>query len=690
MTKTGTASALPGQPVSYTITVTNNGPSTATGVTVADAPGSGLAITAITGATCTTAGCTLGTLNPSDSVTLTVSGSVDPAFTGASVSDTATVSGDVTDSTPGNNSATATTSVGAPSTDLAVTKTGPATVAPGGTLSYPVTVTNNGPSTATGVVLTDTPGSGVLGATATGCSGTPLTCTIGTLVPGATRQFTVTATADPSLLAGATLTNAVSVTAATTDPVPANNSATASSTATTPSADLAVTKTAPDTITPGVAYDYTVTVTNNGPSNAAGTVLSDTLPAGVTFVGSAGATCTAAVELPAGYRAGRRHRHGHGHRAAGPDAHRGYRADQRRHRIVHGGRSGAGQQHHHRRRHDGPGGGAGDDRQGRASHHGRRPGRDLHHHGDQRRPIPRTRRTRRRRARPQPTFVSSSPAVCSAIGQTVTCLLSDVAVGSTPILLTVHVAADVPAGTRIDNAASASTPSDPDGVPPLPATPGPPVQTSADLSVTKTAPATVTAGVAFDYTVSVSNAGPSDAQAVTLTDTLPAGVTLAGATGANCSGAPVTCAVGTVPAGGLATVTLHVTPGPGAGGRLVLDNTVAVASGTTDPDTTNNTASATSTVGQPGRRTPRQDRTGHRGTGTQASYTLTVTNDGPSDTTGVTVNGAPCRWESRSCPAAPPAVPRRSAARSVPWPPGPRRPSRSPWPSPAVWPPVPS
>ena len=66
----------------------------------------------------------------------------------------------------------------------------------------------------------------------------------------------------------------------------------------TPSADLAVTKTAPATITAGVAYDYTVTVTNNGPSNATGTVLSDTLPAGATFVGATGATCTAAVSCP--------------------------------------------------------------------------------------------------------------------------------------------------------------------------------------------------------------------------------------------------------------------------------------------------------------------------------------------------------------------------------------------------------
>ena len=50
--------------------------------------------------------------------------------------------------------------MGTGSADLAVTKTGTATVTPGGALTYTVTVHNNGPSDATGVVLTDTPGAG--------------------------------------------------------------------------------------------------------------------------------------------------------------------------------------------------------------------------------------------------------------------------------------------------------------------------------------------------------------------------------------------------------------------------------------------------------------------------------------------------------------------------------------------------
>src|SRR5207248_196508 len=50
-------------------------------------------------------------------------------------------------------------------------------------------------------------------------------------------------------------------------------------------ADLAVTKTdTPDPVTAGTDLTYTVTLTNNGPSDAQGVVLSDVVPAGTTFV----------------------------------------------------------------------------------------------------------------------------------------------------------------------------------------------------------------------------------------------------------------------------------------------------------------------------------------------------------------------------------------------------------------------
>ena len=59
--------------------------------------------------------------------------------------------------------------------------------------------------------------------------------------------------------------------------------------ANTPQADLAVVKTAaPNPVTAGGQLTYTFTTTNNGPANATGVTLSDTLPAGVTYVSSSG------------------------------------------------------------------------------------------------------------------------------------------------------------------------------------------------------------------------------------------------------------------------------------------------------------------------------------------------------------------------------------------------------------------
>src|SRR5207247_1949057 len=49
-------------------------------------------------------------------------------------------------------------------------------------------------------------------------------------------------------------------------------------------ADVAVTKTGPATVTAFGSITYTLTATNNGPNSSTSVVLTDTLPAGVSFV----------------------------------------------------------------------------------------------------------------------------------------------------------------------------------------------------------------------------------------------------------------------------------------------------------------------------------------------------------------------------------------------------------------------
>jgi uncharacterized repeat protein (TIGR01451 family) len=116
---------------------------------------------------------------------------------------------------------------------------------------------------------------------------------------------------------------------------------------------------------------------------------------------------------------------------------------------------------------------------------------------------------------------------------------------------------------------------------------------AADLAVTQTAtPDPVLVGSPLTYAVTVSNAGPSAATGVTLTDALPAGVTLVSAS-PGCTGTgPVTCALGSLASGASATVTLVVTPlaaGP-------LTNTTSVAGAETDPAAANNTVTQATMV----------------------------------------------------------------------------------------------
>ena len=171
-TKTdGQATAVPGEPIAYTITVANAGPAGSTPAVVADAfPASLMGATwtcsASPGSTCTASG--TGALNDSvalvlgGTATYTVRGTVDPAVTGT-ISNTVTVtpSGGVADPDPANNTATDVDTL-TPETDLSITKTDSADpVNPGDPLTYTLAFTNHGPSDVTGVTVVDTLPAGV-------------------------------------------------------------------------------------------------------------------------------------------------------------------------------------------------------------------------------------------------------------------------------------------------------------------------------------------------------------------------------------------------------------------------------------------------------------------------------------------------------------------------------------------------
>jgi uncharacterized repeat protein (TIGR01451 family) len=287
--KSGPASVMVENNVTYAVTVTNNGPSTASNVSVTDNAPAGTTFVSATQTSgpafsCVGTVCTRATLAPLASATFDFTYAV-PLGASGSVTNTATVASTTADPVPGNNTATAITPIVPASADLAVTKTGPATIAGGTNVTFTVTLTNNGPSTASNVSVTDDAPAGTAfvsviqtGGPVFNCVAT--VCTRTTLAPLAPATFDFTYAVP--LGATGSVTNIATVASTTADPVPGNNTATAN--APIDSADLAVTKTGPATVVAGTNVSFTVTLTNNGPSTATGVTLADVVPSNAALV----------------------------------------------------------------------------------------------------------------------------------------------------------------------------------------------------------------------------------------------------------------------------------------------------------------------------------------------------------------------------------------------------------------------
>lgn len=127
------------------------------------------------------------------------------------------------------------------------------------------------------------------------------------------------------------------------------------------------------------------------------------------------------------------------------------------------------------------------------------------------------------------------------------------------------------------------------------------VKTIADLSVTKTVPATVTAGANIIYTIVVTNNGPSDAQNVVLNDVLPSWITGATYTkdGVDMGAWTSPLVLGLLEAGKSVTIIINGTVDAATPDATELNNTANVTSDTPDSNSTNNEASGSTIVSNP-------------------------------------------------------------------------------------------
>ena len=523
--------------LTYTISVNNNGPNPAENVVVSDPlpGGTNFVSCSASQGTCAVQGnsvvANLGTINPPGFASLTIVVSVS-APGDSTITNTAVVSSTTPDTNTSNNTASVTTSVSpipptptfgppgtatntptttpatptptptpTPSADLSLTKdASPNPVVSGSTLTYLLGVTNNGPNTSQGVVVTDplpvgttfvscsTSQGNCLGP-AVGSNGT-VSANLGSLAAPGFAQVTIVVTVTAP--GGQTLSNTAVVNAQTSDPVSSNNIANKVVTvASAPTgADLSVVKTAPATVASGGGMVYHISVHNGGPDPATGVIMNDPIPSGTTFT-----TC-----IPS-----------------------------------------------------------------------------------------------------QGTCTGPAPGT----NGTVTANLGTLASGATAIVdIFVNVTAS--AGSVLTNTAVASSPvTDPNpgnntGTASTTVTAPAP---SADLGLSKSgSPNPVLTGNNLTYTILLHNFGPSTASTVQVSDPLPPQTTFQScATTAGTCTSPAVGTNGTVRvdipslgSGGDVTITIVVAVNAPGGGSVT--NTVNVTSVTPDPVTTNNSASATTTV----------------------------------------------------------------------------------------------
>ncbi|MGB5462166.1 MAG: DUF11 domain-containing protein, partial [Aureibaculum sp.] len=295
-----------GTDVVFTLTLTNNGPSDATGVTVSDLLPSGYTFVSDDGAGAYVSGTgiwTVPVITNGNSAILNITANVNASGVYNNITEVRTSDNLDPDSTPGNGVTTeddydSESTIPVPVSDVSLSKSvDNPTPNAGDNIIFTIIVSNNGPSDATGVQVTDQLPTGYTFVSDDGAgayvAGTGI-WTLPVITTGNTETLNITATVN----AVGNYTNIAEVTSADNldpDSTPGNGVTTEDdydSVGITPSAvsDIELAKVV-DNATPNVGTNvvFTITVTNNGPSDATGVEVTDLLPSGYTYVSDDGA-----------------------------------------------------------------------------------------------------------------------------------------------------------------------------------------------------------------------------------------------------------------------------------------------------------------------------------------------------------------------------------------------------------------